>query len=123
MMFAAELAISTTGRTFGGVRRGEQRTNVTMPGKVGNDGIRSLCRVSDISRKGVRLATYSPLEVNSIVRLTLPGQRPIAARVVWADDYVAGCTFAKPLDEDVIETLVGIYGFEPADEIDLGPGS
>lgn len=120
-MFAVELAIATPRQGKSTSRRGDQRHSVTMPGKVGNDGVRSLCRVSDISRKGVRLATYSALEVGSIVRLTLPGQRPVGARVVWADDFVAGCAFSEQLDQAVFDTLVGIYGLDPDVDIDLTP--
>lgn len=85
-----------------------------MPGRVGDDGVRSICRVTDLSIAGARLQTYQALVPQSVILLTLPGQPPRRARVVWSDDYTAGCAFDEPLSEAVLDDLVGIYGFEPA---------
>ena len=98
--------------SFGG--RAAERTAVQMPGRVGNDGVRSVCRVSDLSIAGARLQTYQPLEPQTRVMLTLPGQSPRLARIVWSDEFNAGCAFDKPLDAAVLDDLVEIYGFVPA---------
>lgn len=46
--------------------------------------------------------------------LTLPGQPARRARIVWSDDYNAGCAFDESLSEAVLDQLVAIYGFVPA---------
>ncbi len=85
-----------------------------MPGRVGDDGARSICRVLDLSIAGARVQTYQQLVQHSVVMLTLPGQPARRARIVWSDDYTAGCAFEVPLAEAVLDDLVAIYGFVPA---------
>lgn len=115
-MFAAEIGLSMRGRSAGPVpsRRQHPRSHTQMPGRVGDQGIRSLCRVSDLSLSGARLKTHAALQCRAVILLTLPGQPPRRAKVIWSDDYIAGCAFEEPLDAGTLETLVGIYGFVPA---------
>ncbi|MCU6452909.1 PilZ domain-containing protein [Sphingomonas sp. A2-49] len=81
------------------------RAPVSLDAQIGK-GIRTLCRVVDISIHGARLQTYSALTRNSMIWLTLPHAGSVAARVRWADDFAAGCQFRQPLDMAVFERLV-----------------
>jgi hypothetical protein len=47
--------------------------------------------------------------------VTLPGQKPRAATIIWADGFIAGCAFAEPLSPDLLDVLVAMYRFTPAD--------
>lgn len=66
---------------------------------------RTLCKVVDISLHGVRLQTYSALRKGTTIWLTLREIGTVAADVMWADDYTAGCQFQRPLDKDAFERL------------------
>ncbi|BCA58197.1 PilZ domain-containing protein [Sphingomonas sp. HMP6] len=112
-MFSVQISLVPSA-VKAGARRGVARSEVQMPGRVGDDGIRSVCRVSDLSIAGARLETYQALAPHSVVMLTLPGQPARRARIVWSDDYHAGCAFDEPLFEAVLDQLVAIYGFVPA---------
>ena len=66
---------------------------------------RTLCTVLDISLHGVRIQTYSALRKGATIWLNLPDIGPVAAEVMWADDYSAGCQFKKPLDKRAFARL------------------
>jgi hypothetical protein len=38
--------------------------------------------------------------------LNLPTIGPVAANIMWADDYLAGCQFHAPLNEDAFAALI-----------------
>ncbi|MBX9796393.1 PilZ domain-containing protein [Sphingomonas sp.] len=88
-------------------RRRSPRAPVSLDAKIGRGGLdRALCKVVDISRHGARLQTYSGLRSGSMIWLTLPVVGPVAANVVWADDFVCGCQFQDPIAEDQFNALV-----------------
>ena len=90
-------------------RRRSQRAPVSFDARVGQGGIgRTLCRVVDISLHGARLQSYSSLRKGATIWLTLPEIGPVAANVMWADDFIAGCQFQKPLDKDAFERLAAL---------------
>ncbi|MET4896758.1 PilZ domain-containing protein [Sphingomonadaceae bacterium jetA1] len=66
---------------------------------------RALCRVLDISLHGVRLQTYTALHRGMNIWLRLPQVGQVSARVVWADDFAAGCQFQEPLAREDFEHL------------------
>ncbi|WP_010216178.1 PilZ domain-containing protein [Sphingomonas sp. PAMC 26621] len=115
-MFSAEIVRLSEGAPPRGRRsvRDAGRVTVAMPGRVGDQGARSLCRISDLSTSGARLKTFEPLVPNSVVMVRLPNQPPRRARVVWADEYTAGCAFETPIEQALLDALVAIYGFTPA---------
>jgi len=89
-------------------RRRSTRAAVSLEARIGRDGIgRTLCKVVDLSIHGARLQTYSALKRGATIWLTLPGIGPVAADIMWADDYVAGCQFHQPLEPAVFERLAG----------------
>lgn len=99
-MFAAEFEPADTNG-----RRRSTRAPVSLDAHIGK-GVRTLCKVVDISIHGARLQTYSALAKDSLIWLTLPGVGSVVAEVKWADDYAAGCQFQQPLEIDVFERLV-----------------
>ena len=102
-MFAAEYEPAESGR------RRSVRAPVSLDARIGK-GARALCKVVDISIHGARLQTYSGLKRGGTIWLTLPGIGQLAADVMWADDFVAGCQFHQPIDPGAFETLVGLDG-------------
>ena len=113
-MFAAEFEPAhVTGRS--GNRRRSTRAPVSLDASLGQGGLaRTLCKVVDISIHGARLQSYSLLTKGSTIWLTLPGIGAIAADVMWADEYVAGCQFQRPLDPTAFEALVERQGTRAA---------
>ena len=100
-MFAAEFEPAIISN-----RRRSPRAPVSLDAKLGSGGLgRALCKVVDLSVHGARLQTYSALKAGGTIWLTLPGLAPVAADVMWADDYAAGCRFREPLGEGDFQRL------------------
>jgi hypothetical protein len=103
-MFAAEFEPALVNG-----RRRSPRAPVSLDARVGRGGLdRALCRVVDLSIHGARLQTYSPIEKGSMIWLTLPLVGPVAATIVWSDDFAAGCQFNAALDEAVYKELLNL---------------
>ncbi|WP_174297762.1 PilZ domain-containing protein [Sphingomonas bacterium] len=101
-MFAAEFEPATTSG-----RRRSPRAPVSLDARIGLGGMgRALCKVVDISIHGARLQTYTALKKNGVIWLTLPEVGQVAADVMWADDFVAGCQFHAPLEPSTLEHLL-----------------
>ena len=66
-----------------------------------------MCKVTDVSLHGARLHVYCPMTKGSVIWLTLPRLGQVAATIMWADDYEAGCQFREPLDDQAFARLVG----------------
>jgi hypothetical protein len=92
-------------------RRKAPRAPVSLDAKLGRGGLdRTLCRVTDLSREGARISSYSALKKDSVIWLTLPGVGQVAATIRWADDFQAGCQFNEPLPEHLYDALVEAGG-------------
>ena len=116
-MFAAELRFvpNRDAQSASSDPRRQDRSAVVVPGRINDLGARSLCRVADLSITGARLQTHTALTPDTSIMVTLPGQKPRPATIVWSDGYVAGCVFAEPLPEDLLGLLVAMYRFTPAE--------
>ena len=112
-MFAAEIRLVPNGGTLRDARR-QDRSAVVVPGRINDVGARSLCRVADLSITGARLQTHTALTPGTSVIVTLPGQTPRDATIVWSDGHTAGCKFVEPLSEALLDVLVALYRFTPA---------
>lgn len=119
-MFAAEIRLVPNKGILHDARR-QDRSAVVVPGRINDVGARSLCRVADLSITGARLLTHTTLAQGASVVVTLPGQTPRDATIVWSDGHVAGCKFAEPLSEELLGVLVALYRFTPADPASLTP--
>jgi len=103
-MFAAEFETADTNG-----RRRSPRAPVSFDVQLGRGGLdRTLCKVADVSRHGARLQTYTAMRKGSTIWLTLPRLGQIAADVMWADDFTAGCQFRTPLTEAQFAQLLDI---------------
>ena len=101
-MFAAEFEPAVLDN-----RRRSVRAPVSLDARVGRGGLgRTLCKVVDLSVHGCRVQSYSEMEKGGTIWLTLPGLAPIAADVIWAEDFVAGCQFRAALTTEQFEVLV-----------------
>ncbi|MES3154456.1 PilZ domain-containing protein [Sphingomonas faeni] len=93
-------------------KRGAPRSLLGLDAEL--DGARrTLCRVSDISKSGARLKTYSALKVGSVIWLTLPFVGRVSATVKWADEYNSGCQFSEPLSDELLRALLVEAGRSP----------
>ncbi|WCM28883.1 PilZ domain-containing protein [Sphingomonas sp. QA11] len=107
-MFAAEFEPAMSNG-----RRRSPRAPVSLDARIGRGGFdRALCKVTDVSLHGARLHTYSSLRKGSMIWLTLPRLGQVAATIMWADDFEAGCQFQHPLDDGDFATLVD-HGMQP----------
>ncbi len=103
-MFAAEFEPAETNG-----RRRSPRAPVSLDARIGRGGLdRTLCRVVDLSPLGAKLQTYSSLRVGSMIWLTLPQIGPVAASIIWSDDFAAGCQFQTELDQAAFDALIEI---------------
>ena len=92
-------------------RRRSPRAPVSLDARLGRGGLdRTLCKITDLSRHGIRLQTYSTVRSGSLIWLTMPAMAPRAARVVRSDEFEAGCEFLEPLAQDQFEALVALDG-------------
>jgi len=90
-------------------KRKSARAPVSLDAKLGRGGLdRTLCRITDLSRDGARISTYSAMKQDSMIWLTLPGIGQVAATVRWADDFQAGCQFHEPLADYQFDILVAV---------------
>ena len=102
-MFAAEFEPAESNG-----RRRSPRAPVSLDAKLGRGGLdRALCKVVDLSLHGARLQTYTALKRGSMIWLTLPRLGQVAATIMWADDFTAGCQFVEPLDPTAFEAVTG----------------
>ena len=94
---------------FAGGKQRSRRSPVSLDTKLGRGGLdRTLCRVTDLSRQGARISSYSAMKKDASIWLTLPGIGQIAATVRWADDFCAGCQFDEPLPDYQFDMLVAV---------------
>ena len=101
-MFAAEFEPAPSNG-----RRRSPRAPISLDARIGLGGLgRALCKVVDVSIHGARWQTYTALKKGSTIWLTLPGAGQVAADVMWADDYTAGCQFHSPLEPALLDTLL-----------------
>lgn len=110
-MFAAEFEPAQTDKDGRVTRRRSPRAAVSLDAQLDRGGLgRALCKVVDISIHGCRVHTYTAMKRGSTIWLTLPRIGQVAADVMWADDFTAGCQFQKALGErqfaDLIQTEV-----------------
>ena len=99
-MFAAEFEPAEIDN-----RRRSVRAPVSLDAQIGKAG-RTLCKVVDLSLHGVRLQTYSALERGTSIWLTLPVVGQVVAKVMWADDFAAGCQLAEPLRQAEFDAII-----------------
>lgn len=66
--------------------------------------------LKDLTPFGARVEGVGALRIDEMVILALPGCRPSAAFVVWANAHCAGLEFTAPLADAQFRELVSRYG-------------
>lgn len=100
-MFSSEVTV--VGRS----RRAEERLPADIRARYGTHGMpeRALCRVVDMTKRGARLEVYCDLPPSSMITLKLPNMEVVRARVMWSNDFEAGCRFIEPLSDQEFDTI------------------
>ena len=98
-MFSADF------RPESGNKRVAKRQSIAMDAEIFRPR-RTLCKVVDISRSGLRLETYSRIQVGTQISISLPVVGQVSATVRWADEFRAGCEFKRPLQAEILAALL-----------------
>jgi len=100
-IFSSEVTV------LGRSRRSEERLPADIRARYGTNGLpeRALCRIVDITKNGARLEVYCDLPRFSMITLKLPNQDVVRARVLWANEFEAGCRFIEPLKDDTFDAI------------------
>lgn len=99
--FSSEMTVVAT-------RRSEERLPVDVRARYGHSGAptRALCRVTDMTRRGAKLNIYCDLPTGTIITLNLPLAGDVRARVMWSNEFEAGCAFDSPLSVATFSSIV-----------------
>jgi hypothetical protein len=90
----------------GKVSRLVERRTVDVTVQFRKGIVRTNVRILDISTHGVRIAAIQSLRIGDICWIRLPELEPQQAKVMWADEFVVGCQFARPLHPSVLENIL-----------------
>jgi hypothetical protein len=75
-------------------RRYASRRPVSLKVRAWVDGEERIVDVRDLSQTGFLAEATPPLRNHQVIELDLPNEGRKQAKVVWAGDTLAGCTFA-----------------------------
>lgn len=91
----------------GGERRAGKRRELAVEARAHSFEKRP-CRVhvSNLSPRGCQLDASSHTGAEGLIYLDFAGLPLIGAKIVWQDDYHAGCEFVTPLTPEEFEILV-----------------
>lgn len=71
------------------------------------DGNRhQIALAADLSVSGIRLQTVSPLRIEQRLWVKIGNIEPREIKVLWVNGFNAGCSFAIPLAEYVLEHIL-----------------
>lgn len=88
-------------------KRAQQRLKVDMRAEMRQPLRKGVpVFVTDLSTNGCRLETREQLAAETNLWLKLPGLEALYSRVVWVEEWEAGCEFGQPLHPAVVERLV-----------------
>lgn len=100
-IFSSEVTV--VGRS----RRVEERLPADIRARYGTHGLpeRALCRIVDLTKRGAKLEVYCDLPPATMITLKLPNADIVRARVVWSNDFEAGCQFVEPLSDHEFDLI------------------
>lgn len=87
------------------LRSEERQTTLLRVGKLVTADDERLCMIRNISSAGAMLKLYQPIAVGAPVQVEITPDCPVAARVIWAQNELAGVAFDTPID--VVAALRG----------------
>lgn len=80
-------------------RRSDERyVSLLRVGALTIEGRRELCLIRNVSAGGMMIRPYSPIEVETHLRIELKQGDPVSGIVQWADKGLVGVTFDEPID-------------------------
>lgn len=86
--------------------RGAPRSHITAFVETRDGMRRTKATATDISVTGLRVRSTDPLRVGQELWIKLPTIEARKVTVQWTDRLTAGCLFAEPLAEYVLEHLL-----------------
>ncbi|MGX7895518.1 PilZ domain-containing protein [Tsuneonella sp. HG222] len=90
--------------------RSAPRTKLLIPAQLRQSGGRAFQTVvHDLSLSGFSATSVSRMHIGTVCWLTLPGLEALQAEVVWWEDNLAGCAFAKLLSPIVHDNILARY--------------
>ncbi|MGP1281353.1 MAG: PilZ domain-containing protein [Parasphingopyxis sp.] len=104
MSISAELLVETPESDE---RRAAPRAPIDVRAGFRKSGYHaSKADISDVSAKGCRVAGALQLAAGTEIWIRLPGLQPLRARVAWTDGFEAGCEFATPFHDAVLDNFL-----------------
>lgn len=101
MAMAAEVALDDDDN------RAAERHETALAGGVRRSGATRIPGiVRDLSCTGFRIEAQERLPKGSVVWLKIGHLEPLMAEVVWTDRLSAGCRFAAPLHQSVLDVIL-----------------
>ena len=67
---------------------------------------RATVKIVDISPQGAQLSAVHVLRNGDTFWIKLPMLEPQEAKVVWADEFIVGCQFLRPLHPSIFENIL-----------------
>lgn len=90
--------------------RSAPRTRLTIPAQLRVSGGRAFQSVvHDLSLSGFSATAVSRMHVGSVCWLTLPGLESLQSEVIWWQDGLCGCAFAKLMNPIVHENILARF--------------
>lgn len=86
-------------------RTEERQTTLLRVGKLVTAEDERLCMIRNISSAGAMIKLYQPIAVGAAVAVEVTPDCPVAAKVIWVQDELAGIAFDTPID--VVAALRG----------------
>ena len=111
-MVAVQSFDRSRNRRQGRISRLAERRPLNATVQLRKGHVRAIVKIVDISTHGVRIAAIHQLRVGDTCWIRVPNLEPQQAKVVWADEFIVGCSFARPLHPSVLESILG--GDSPA---------
>lgn len=87
----------------GDPRRRARRLVLRLRTGVGQSGRAFDAEVLNLSPSGMLVKTAASLSLDDPLEVVLPKIGPVIAKVVWFDDQLYGCSFAKQLSDEEVE--------------------
>lgn len=67
---------------------------------------RARVEVVDVSVLGAKVRALDALRTGDPIWLTFPGLEPLEAIVAWADKFLCGCRFVRPMHPAVFDSML-----------------
>jgi hypothetical protein len=84
-------------------RRSSRRERIVLRvGVLTDESGACFCLVKNISQSGAKVKLYGPATVGSAVELRMGDESPLAGRIVWARDGLAGIDFDGAVEPEMV---------------------